>query len=187
MQAAYSPQCWYWEIINILYRLTIMVFLPAALYSQPAIYPINIIVSVIALQLQQSYRPMDSREDNSISEAGLVQILLTTINSMSVQFNSDLDNSIIGVLLIVLNLAIFAFVIKYIIKDARKALRTKEKGTNKWERLEIEKKCLNVIGNFHDELNFRGTLNQMGNESIILLLEFISERIQTQVPEHDLQ
>ncbi len=89
----YTPQLWYWEIIETLRKLTLSAFISVVYPDSVSQIVISIVLSLLIYKLYFEVKPFESEEDNSLMNLGNYFTLLTFVYAYVKKDNTLGDNT----------------------------------------------------------------------------------------------
>ena len=106
--AAYSPEFWYWEVIETTRRLVLTAVLSVVEPGSAQQSVLSILLAQFFLKLYGFHMPYGKDSDNALAEVGQYQIFFTFFAALIIQ-NGLLDpfwDQVLGVLLVLINLGL---------------------------------------------------------------------------------
>ncbi len=143
MWRAYHPQYWYWELIETTRRILLTAVLSVIAPGSSEQNLFSILLALVFIKLYSSCQPYQQVRNDTLSEIGQVQVLMTFLCALTV--NNDLLTStwstLMDTLLVIINLSVMIFVLYDMIGDYINT-RNKKKKEKKEKKLKKEKELL---------------------------------------------
>lgn len=115
----YSPEYWYWEVVEISRRLLLTAVIAVIMKGEPLQIVIAVLIALVYVKLFKSYRPFKYEEANSLLLEGQYQILFTFFILLVMRQGSIPDipysEDVIDASLVIINLLIIVVTVYQIL------------------------------------------------------------------------